>query len=112
MWGCQSAPENYQTYQNSLTIHPSVSGNLEVLNRLDTANSAGFKNVVVYLRNKKTRTLATQSRVEWFDSMGNLVPSINSNWSSFNIGAKETLTRTFIAPNKSAVSYKITFRKG
>lgn len=106
---CQS-PNAYVTEQQYIHLAPTLRVKLNILNRDQTTNSAGFTVVNLHMQNRMPGEIDVESKVEWFDQNRIPVEALDDRWTEFKLSGREMYTKTFVAPSRNAIYYKIFLR--
>ena len=72
----------------------------------------GLMKVNLRLTSRHNKTVVAQSKLAWFDADGVEVEPDTDAWRPLTLNGKETRTLSGVAPNASAVAFKLRVRAG
>lgn len=93
-------------------IANSLRNSIEVV-AVDYGTSGGETKVVqVTIRNRTTRTVRIDYKIDWLAGDGSAITTILSKWTNQHVIAGEIATLKEVAPNQRAQSFRIQIIKG
>ena len=106
-----SSPDTAGAYQQYLEVYQrSLARQIEITN-ISTRSVGGMLQHQVSLFNKKKKPVAVKYKFAWFDRDGMEVDVDTDAWTPLLLHGKEGKSVQGVAPNPSAISFKIRIMK-
>ena len=108
----QEPDEDGVMQQTLQTDNAKLAKNLRVSDVSTSQTKNGLMKVNLKLTSRHNKTIVAQSKLAWFDADGVEIDANTDAWRPLALNGKETRSIQGVAPNSSAVAFKLRVREG
>lgn len=104
--GCTKSPQ-IDPNARYITISSSLKSDISLGDLRYESKSVGLMRVQYTLINSSANSAGIVYRVQWFDNAGFEIKGLTSKWRAADIGPKQSIVLSSIAPSQKASSFHI-----